>query len=100
MQCRDFRLTTIVSAAAVLGGCATAGNEVLVFGTDTKVGISIAGDPTGAPDFTLGYRRREAVWLPVSVGGGGVPSHLCIGTAPALVCAPAEPTRGSHVCVP
>lgn len=97
MHRRNIRLTVAAGAAIILGGCATAGNEILLFGTDTKVGISIAGDPTGSPDFTLGYRRREAVWLPVSVGGGGIPTHLCAGTP--LQCATAEPAKGSHVCV-
>jgi len=101
MYGRTIRLTIVVGAAAILGGCAAAGNEVLVFGTETKVGISISGDPTGSPDFTLGYRRREAVWLPVSVGGGGVPTHLCTkaGTEQSLQCSAAEPAKGSHVCV-
>lgn len=101
MYGRTVRLTIVVSTAVILGGCATAGNEVLVFGTETKVGISISGDPTGSPDFTLGYRRREAVWLPVSVGGGGVPTDLCrkAEAEQSLQCSAAEPAKGSHVYV-
>lgn len=101
MRDGTIRLIPIVGAAVILGGCATAGNEVLLFGTETKVGISISGDPAGSPDFTLGYRRREAVWLPVSVGGGGIPTHLCTegNPHPPLQCTEAEAGKGSHVCV-
>ncbi len=97
-----MRRAAAIAAALILGGCGTAGNEVMVFGTDTKVALDISGDPTGAPSFTLGYKRREAVWLPLSAGGGGIPTHLCLPGAPPLICASIAdmPQKGSHVCHP
>lgn len=113
-----YYLARIVTTALVVSctGCSTVGNEVLLFGTDTKVALDISGDPTGQPTFTLGYKRREAVWLPLATGVGGKPTHLCVtrisigkaGTPPVdttaseLWCAGIgqKPERGSHVCTP
>ena len=46
-------------------------NDVLVFGTDTTLGVNVAADPanTQIPTFTVGYKRREAVWMPLVVNG-------------------------------
>ena len=44
-------------------------NNVLLFGTDTKVALDVSSSATsgGAPQITLGYRRAEAVWMPLVV---------------------------------
>ncbi|MCR9219225.1 MAG: hypothetical protein NXI21_03265 [Alphaproteobacteria bacterium] len=62
------RLGTVilaVAAVAVLGACERSRN-VLVFGTDTIVALDVSGDASGTPGLTLGYKRREAVWLPLA----------------------------------
>jgi len=43
-------------------------NNVLIFGTDTKFGLDISSEATQGnyPEVTLGYKRREAVYLPLS----------------------------------
>lgn len=57
-----------VTAVACLAGCAgQPHNNVLLFGTDTKVALDVSSAATsgGAPQITLGYRRAEAVWMPL-----------------------------------
>ncbi|NWG87092.1 MAG: hypothetical protein HXY26_06200 [Hydrogenophilaceae bacterium] len=72
-----------------------------MFGTDTKVAVDISGDPTGQPSFTVGYKRREAIWLPLSSGMWGAPTHLCVKVDNKMTCEAVseDRTRGSHVCV-
>lgn len=85
--------------AAGLAGCGTAGNQVLVFGTDTKVALDVSGDPTGQPSFTLGYKRREAVWLPLAAGHSM--THRCIvGLDENLACTATDQLiLATHICV-
>jgi hypothetical protein len=98
------RLILVFFAAITLSGCTSIGNEVLVFGTETKVAIDVSADPTGQPSFTVGYKRREAVWLPLSSGRWGLPTHLCVQGVQEqnkMMCEAVgeDQTRGSHVCV-
>jgi hypothetical protein len=48
-------------------------SNTLVFGTTTKFALDVSQDPTGALGVTLGYKRSEAVWMPLlankDVGG-------------------------------
>lgn len=86
----------------MLSGCAGLGKDTLVFGTDTKVAFDVSADPAGHPSFTLGYKRREMIWLPLSSGDASPPTHLCIADTPGkLLCAPVgdDPSKGTHVCV-
>lgn len=94
-------LGLIVVGASALSGCSTVGDNELLFVTDTKVALDISGDPTGQPSFTLGYKRREAILLPLSSGTWGKPTHLCIKSEGRLTCEATtkDPTRGSHVCM-
>lgn len=85
-----------------LAGCTGLGKDTLVFGTDTKLALDVSGDPSGQPSFTLGYKRRELIWLPLSSGMWGTPTHLCVLAANSkLLCESVkkDPTKGSHVCV-
>ena len=52
-----------------LGGCEVAHNDVLVFGTQTNLGIDISASAAqgGVPNLTLGYKRYEAVWMPLVI---------------------------------
>lgn len=98
MCCNNARLILIAMCALLLGGCGTAGNQILIFGTDTKYALDISGDATtGQPSFTLGYKRREAVWLPL-IGGTGTPTHSCTNTTPMQCVALAGRSGGSHIC--
>jgi hypothetical protein len=54
------------AAMLLLGGCATPEHSnTLIFGTTTKFALDVSQDPTGAVGVTLGYRRQEAVWMPL-----------------------------------
>ena len=86
----------------MLSGCAGLGKDTLVFGTDTKVAVDVSADPAGHPSFTLGYKRREMIWLPLSSGDAAPPTHLCVtDQSKKLLCAPIgdDPSKGTHVCV-
>ena len=68
----------LVSLAILAAGCVQQPhNNVLLFGTDTKVALDVSSSATsgGAPQITLGYRRAEAVWMPLVVN-----DYTCTGT--------------------
>lgn len=74
-----------LGAALALTGCNTPHNDVLVFGTSTLVGVDIKPEPeTGAFSAAIGYRREEAVWMPLLINGEW--SRF----APQAVCAEQE----------
>ena len=52
---------------ASLSGCSTTPQHtnVLIFGTNTKVALDVSQDPTSGVGVTLGYKRQEAVWMPL-----------------------------------
>jgi hypothetical protein len=56
-----------VGAFVLLGGCSSTPDHTntLIFGTTTKFALDVSQDPTGAVGVTLGYRRQEAVWMPL-----------------------------------
>lgn len=66
---RRFRrnLAFLLIAGASLGGCvqATRHSNTMVFGTNTAFGIVAGQDATGIPSVTVGYRRQEAVVMPL-----------------------------------
>ena len=74
---------TLISGLA-LGGCTSLGdhNDVLLFGTDTKFALDVSADATsgGTPSVTFGYKRKEAVWMPLLVNGA------CRRDAPPTYC--------------
>lgn len=69
------RLTTIALIAAftmLASGCVnTPHNDVLIFGTNTKLAFDVSSDPAnaGTPSFTLGYKRQEVAWVPLRANG-------------------------------
>lgn len=74
---RSYR-STLAGAASVLllvlGGCAAQPhNDVLIFGTDTKLAVDVSTPVAagGTPEVTIGYARREAVYMPLVVNGAG-----------------------------
>ncbi len=60
--------------ALTTGACGVLGqphNDVLIFGTTTKVALDVSAPvQNGAlPEFTLGYKRNEGVWMPLKQNG-------------------------------
>jgi hypothetical protein len=77
-----LRSTTIALLGALaLGGCATPEHtNTLIFGTSTRVAIDVSQEPTGALGATIGYKRHEAVWMPLLAnqkGSGGREPAKC-----------------------
>ncbi|TGY90542.1 hypothetical protein E5163_05320 [Marinicauda algicola] len=72
-----------LAAGLALAGCNTPHNDVLVFGTSTLVGVDIKPEPeNGAASIALGYRREEAVWMPLLINGEWsrfAPQAVCEG---------------------
>jgi len=60
-------------SVAALTGCMAPHNDVLLFGTTTKVAFDITAPPEGTyvPEITLGYKRKEFVWMPLVLNGRG-----------------------------
>lgn len=59
--------SAILLALGVLSGCQSTPNHTntLIFGTNTKIALDVSQDPTGVVGVTLGYKRQEAVWMPL-----------------------------------
>jgi hypothetical protein len=56
----------VLSVVIIISGCRTPHHtNTLIFGTNTKFAIDIEADPTGNPNLTVGYKRQEAVWMPL-----------------------------------
>ncbi len=50
----------------LVSGCATPKHSnTLIFGTNTKFALDVSSDPSGSPSVTFGYKRQEAVWMPL-----------------------------------
>lgn len=70
MHHTGLRGATLAAAIAVsFSACAVPHNNVLIFGTDTSfgVGVDIAPDPSSPVGVNIGYKRKEAVWMPLVV---------------------------------
>lgn len=68
MRDRIFRLTYLSLTSAVAGcGTAPQHSNTLIFATDTKVAFDVSTSATdaGIPSVTIGYKRKEAVWMPL-----------------------------------
>jgi len=67
MRHKGFVIVALVPLAA-LTGCFSH-NDVLLFGTQTTFGVDIGTAPEngGVPELTLGYKRKEAVWIPLAM---------------------------------
>lgn len=79
--------TTI--AAAALSGCATPQHtNLLIFGTNTQLGIKVGADATQTPAIQVGYNRQELVLMPLLANTGGTGDKL----APCPVTTTPPPT--------
>lgn len=68
--------------AGIISGCSSAPrhSNTLIFGTSTKVALDVSQDTTGGVGVTLGYKRHEAVWMPLlanSESGGNLVPTTC-----------------------
>lgn len=61
----EYAFLTVLATA--LFGCSSTPQHtnVLVFGTNTKVALDVSQDATSGVGVTLGYKRQEAVWMPL-----------------------------------
>ena len=50
-------------------GCVEPHNDVLIFGTNTKFAVDVSASAAtgGVPELSVGYKRQEAVWMPLVV---------------------------------
>lgn len=68
-----MRSGVLVVLALLAGGCVTRHphNDVAIFGTTTKVAIDVDAPVQngGIPQFTIGYKRNEGVWMPLKPNG-------------------------------
>lgn len=58
---------SFAALAMLINGCANTPrhSNTLIFGTDTKFALDVSQDTTGGVGVTLGYKRHEAVWMPL-----------------------------------
>ena len=84
----------LLGLLALLLGCSSTPQHtnVLIFGTNTKVALNVSQDPTSGVGVTLGYKRQEAVWMPllpnqVNAAGTGLQPAPCTaeGTCPKFI---------------
>jgi hypothetical protein len=62
------------SGALLVSGCNNfEHNDTLLFGTDTKIALDVSASAAqgGTPAVTIGYKRVEAVWMPLYANGQG-----------------------------
>jgi hypothetical protein len=87
---RHMKMPIVASllALGVLGGCQSTPEHTntLIFGTNTKFALDVSQDPTGVVGVTLGYKRQEAVWMPLLAN-----SRAAAPATAASAATPAEP---------
>jgi hypothetical protein len=73
-----------VIAVVIISGCAIKHSDVMLFGTNTKYGLSIAMDqPENTPHINVGYKRQEFVWMPLVANGADSVIQNKVATANA-----------------
>lgn len=62
----------IAAMLMLVGGCYTPKHSnVLIFATNTKLGVDLSYDPkTQEPSLVVGFRRQEGVWMPLLANFG------------------------------
>jgi hypothetical protein len=84
MHGRFRRGAAALTLIAGAGACTTPHHSnALIFGTNTAFGLQVGTDATAAPSINVGYRRQEAVFMPLvataSYGADGTPVPCIIG---------------------
>ncbi|MBY0282730.1 MAG: hypothetical protein K2W81_02050 [Sphingomonas sp.] len=88
---RKIILGATTIAAAALSGCATPKHtNLLMFGTNTVIGLKVGADATQTPAIQLAYSRQELVLMPLlaNTSGKGADLTPCPATESAAVPAP------------
>jgi len=85
-----MRKYAMIVCSIALTGCATRHHDILLFGTDTSFGVNVGADPaaTQITQVSIGYRRREAVYMPLVINARDS----------ALVCRNADDPKAA--CIP
>jgi hypothetical protein len=66
MRCNFLTGFLAAVAAGAMVGCSTPKHtNTLIFGTTTRFALDASQDPTGTVGVTIGYKRQEAVWMPL-----------------------------------
>jgi hypothetical protein len=72
-----YRFSGIAGLALILAGCATPQHtNLLIFGTNTQVGLKVGADATQSPSIQVGYNRQELVLMPLLANTGGIGGKL------------------------
>lgn len=79
--CRYLAFAALIVAGQ---GCTTPHHSnALIFGTNTVVGLSVGPDVTAAASINVGYRRQEAVFMPLvatnNFAADGTPTPCAVG---------------------
>lgn len=73
MRIADIHRGALTASALLLAACSTPKHtNTLIFGTSTRVALDVSQDPTGPMSVTLGYKRYEAVWMPLLANVAGI----------------------------
>lgn len=81
-------ITTVTFIGLLLAGCATPQHtNTLIFGTNTKLALDISQSPTNLPSITFGYKREEAVWMPLvaNIKQDGTPCDVSMTSESCLL---------------
>lgn len=75
MRSRLLKAGALAACVSVLSACSMIDHKnTMIFGTNTSLGISAGADATNIPQVNVGYRRQEAVIMPLlanqDAGGG------------------------------
>lgn len=87
---RKIILGATTIAAAALSGCATPRHtNLLVFGTNTVLGLKVGADATQTPSIQVAYARQELVLMPLLANTSGkgadlTPCAVAAGTPPTV----------------
>lgn len=68
MRNNIYKALTLIAPIFLLLGCGSTPEHTntLLFGTTTKLALDVSVNPAGGtPDFTVGYKRHEGVWMPL-----------------------------------
>lgn len=71
MRSRRSGFLLMTAVVVLASGCSVPHRDVLLFGTDTSLGVNVGADPAAAQvtNVSIGYKRREAVYMPLVVNG-------------------------------
>jgi hypothetical protein len=99
------RLIASIAGSLLLAGCSIPHNDVLIFGTQTMFALDASSAPEqgGVPQFTIGYKRKEVVWMPMMMNGicsRAATAHLPDACLPANSADGGAPTATSTPGVP